>query len=228
MPQTDGPEPEGDAAGWPAVVDDMLCAIDDFDVHACDAAFVAAMRGYPPLALVRDVAGPLLREAGRRWQRGRFAIVQEHLLSGVIRHRLSCLLDPLVATARGPVIVFATLGGERHEIGSLMTAVVAAARGFRCIWLGPDLPAAELATYCLRRPPRVLVLSLVTQPEVNDSTGQLGELRRAVPLAVSIWVGGQAADVLDDAHLPGGIRRLGGLEDFLVALDELTTEPQSP
>lgn len=197
------------------IVAGLLAAAADFDIEACDRVFAEAVAGLEPLVLVRDVVSPVLREAGDRWHRGEFSVVQEHLLSGVVRRQLSHVLERHLAGARGPAVLFATLSGERHEMGGLMGAVVAASRGHRCVYLGPDLPAAEISRFCARRPVAALALSLVTQPEVIDARAQLSELRQAVAAEIEIWVAGQAAILLAREGLPAGVVVIGDLTGFL-------------
>jgi len=205
----------------------LLAAAADYDVAACDARLADAARR-DPLLFVRDVVGPVLREAGNRWHRGEFSVVQEHLVSGVVRRQLSYALDRLGAGATGPRILFSTLGGERHEMGSLMTAVVAASQGFRCVYLGPDLPVEEIGRFCRHQSVDVVALSLVTQPEVNDAGKQLRQLRAALPASVELWVGGQAAELLTGSDLVPGITRIHGLDGFLGSLTALRQRQVQP
>lgn len=197
------------------IVQGLLDAAEDYDFASCDLRFAAAVDGLDPLVLVRDVVSPALREAGNRWHRGEWTVVQERMLSGVVRRRLSTALDRHLTRADGPTVLFTTLSGERHELGGLMGAVLAASRGFRCIYLGPDLPAAEIGLFCTRRPVGALALSLVTQPDVNDAHGQLLDLRKAVPAGIEIWVAGQGTALVARDPLPAGIVTISDLTAFL-------------
>lgn len=198
----------------------ILAAAADYDVAGCEAQLAAAST-LPTLRFVRDVIGPVLRAAGNRWHQGEFTVMQEHMVSGVVRRQLSYALDRLASDAAGPRILFTTLAGERHEMGSLMTAVVAASLGARCIYVGPDLPVVEVGRFCRHQPADVVALSLVTQPEVNDAPGQLRALRQELAGPIQIWIGGQAASLLRDLELPPGVTRLRSLEDFLSSLAAL-------
>lgn len=211
------------------VVAAMLNAADAYDIQACDRWLAGAVADLPPLVLVRDVVSPVLREAGNRWHRGQLSVVQEHMVSGVVRRQLSYALDRHLATANGPTIVFCTLSGERHEMGGLMGAVIAASRGFRCIYLGPDLPGAEIARLCAHRHVDALALSVVTEPEVIDAATQLAELRSLVPARIPIWIAGQAATALKPDHLPPGVDVIRDMNTYLHRLDALpAAAPESP
>ncbi len=193
----------------------LLAAAEDYDFAACVRLCARAVAELDPLVLVRDVVSPVLREAGNRWHRGEWSVIQERILSGVVKRQLSSALLGHLASADGSSLVFTTLSGERHELGGLMGAVVAASRGFRCIYLGPDLPAAEIGLFCVHRPVDVLALSLVTQPDVNDASGQLLVLRQTIPAETEIWVAGQAAMVLAREPLPAGVIVIADLTEFL-------------
>ena len=193
----------------------LLAAAEAYDFLACERLCTQAVAELDPLVLVRDVVSPVLREAGNRWHRGDWSVIQERILSGVVKRQLSSALLGHLASADGPSLVFTTLSGERHELGGLMGAVVAASRGFRCIYLGPDLPATEIALFCVHRPVDVLALSLVTQPDVNDASGQLLVLRQTIPAATEIWVAGQASMLLAREPLPAGVVAIADLTEFL-------------
>lgn len=205
----------------PACVAGILAATVAYRLDDCQQLLGAAVGALPPAALMRDVFGPVLREAGNRWHRGQLAIVQEHLLSAAIRRQLGQLVDAGNRTATGPAIVFATLSGERHEMGTLMLAAVAASRGFRALDLGPDLPVAEVARLCQHVPVGAVAVSLVTHPDVIDAGRQLIELRQHVPAAVPLWLGGQAAGLLGPAQIPGGVRLVRDLDTFEACLADL-------
>ncbi len=208
------------------VVVRLLAAADDFDIDACERLLAGAIADLEPLVLVRDVVAPVLREAGSRWHRGEMSVVQEHMLSGVVRRQMSYALDRYLASADGPTILFTTLSGERHELGGLMGAVLAASQGFRCIYLGPDLPPAEIGRFCARRRVDALALSLVTQPHVIDVPAQLHELRNCVAPDIEIWVAGRAAAVLAREPLPAGVEMINDLAGFLESLARLRTRTE--
>jgi methanogenic corrinoid protein MtbC1 len=199
----------------------LLAAADDYDFANCDRLYAVALAELEPLVLVRDVTSPVLREAGNRWHRGEWSVMQEHMLSGVVRRQLASALDRHLSHSDGPTVLFTTLSGERHELGGLMGAFLAASRGFRSVYLGPDLPPVEICKFCAHRHVDALALSLVTQPDVNDARGQLDELRKGVPAATEIWVAGQAANLLARDQLPPGVEAISDLSVFLDRLARL-------
>jgi methanogenic corrinoid protein MtbC1 len=201
----------------------ILAAAADYRLGEYNALLAGAFATLDPATLVRDVCGPVLREAGNRWHRGELAIVQEHLLSAAIKRRLGQLLESANLRASGPAIAFATLSGERHELGSLMLAVIAASRGIPAIELGPDLPVAEVGRFCRHVPVAAVAISLVTNPDVIDAARQLIELRRLVPADIPLWLGGQAAALLGPGQLPANTFHVRDLAEFEARLTDLAS-----
>jgi methanogenic corrinoid protein MtbC1 len=206
----------------------ILAAAADYrldDYHALLATAVAALE---PRSLVRDICGPVLREAGNRWHRGELAIVQEHLLSATIKRCLGQLIESGNRKATGPAVAFGTLSGERHEMGSLMFAVIAASHGIRAIDLGADLPVAEVGRFCHHVPVAAVAISIVTHPEVIDAARQLIELRRLVPADVPLWLGGQAAALLGPGQLPANTFHVRDLPEFETRLAAIVARRSAP
>lgn len=199
----------------------LIAAAEEYRIADYDSLAAEARERLAPETLVRDVFAPVLREAGDRWERGLFSIVQEHMLTAAVRRQLAFALDLHNRAAGGPRVAFTTLSGERHELGSLMLAVLAASRGVRAVYLGPDLPAAEVGRFCGRVRVAAVAVSIVTSPEVIDAARQLAELAAVLPPGIGLWIGGRAAPLLRADQLPpqaavvadlaGFERRIAGL-----------------
>ena len=124
----------------------LIDAVHAFDLPSIDADLNRFATLLPPADFIRQVALPLLRELGTRWQAGVLRPSHEHLISSIVRTVLGGLLRTASRGSVGNTIVFATTAGERHELGVLAAAVLAAEAGFDAIYLGPDLPAEDIAT----------------------------------------------------------------------------------
>src|SRR5512139_2995161 len=176
-----------------AFVERILESAQRFRSTECEQTLTLAIAMLPPAQLVGDVLQPLLREVGDRWHRGEFAISQERLVSTVVRRHVALMLDAYDRSARRPPIVFATLPGERHELGLLTSAMVCASRGFRVHYLGPDLPPAEIARFASEVNAAVVGLSLVLQESLRALGNQLEQLVAGLPPEACVWLGGAAA-----------------------------------
>jgi DNA-binding transcriptional MerR regulator/methylmalonyl-CoA mutase cobalamin-binding subunit len=196
----DDPADRREHAASNAFVERILDAARHFRSADCEQTLTLAVAMLPPPRLVREVVQPLLREVGERWHRGEFAISQERLVSTVVRRHVALMLDAYDRAARRAPIVFATLPGERHELGLLTSAMVCASRGFKVHYLGPDLPPAEIARYARETGAIVVGLSLVLHESLRALRSQLEELVAGLPQETCVWLGGAAAhDVPADA-----------------------------
>jgi MerR family transcriptional regulator, light-induced transcriptional regulator len=101
----------------------VLSAIESFDpVQATDElSRLAAVLS--PRDLVYQVAVPLMREAGRRYHNGVFAIAQEHMLSQMLRNLLGSLIRLFRPSSGAMKMVLATPADEAHEFGILGCAM---------------------------------------------------------------------------------------------------------
>ncbi len=185
-----------------AFVERILESAQRFRSADCEQALTLAIAMLPPEQLVGDVVRPLLREVGERWHRGEFAISQERLVSTIVRRHVGLMLDAYDRNARRPPIVFATLPGERHELGLLTAAMMCASRGFKTHYLGPDLPALEIARFAREVQAAVVALSVVLHERLSELPAHLVELSGALPEPVALWIGGGAARELPRESLP--------------------------
>lgn len=165
----------------------LFDAVDRFDLPAIDAALSRSAALLVPRQFVCLVAMPLMREIGARWQAGSLMPAQEHLVSAIVRTVLGGLLRTASRPSRGAIVV-ATPEGERHELGALGAAVLCAHDGWDARYVGPDLPADDIAATARRSGATAIVLGLT----VNDSRRVVRRVRQLVP-ELPLLVGGAAA-----------------------------------
>lgn len=141
-------------------------------------------------ALIDDVLIPLLDGIGVSWMKGQLGPAHEHLASVVIRRFLEWLLNTVDVGVGAPVLIAATPARERHELGALLSAVYAASEGWKAIYLGPDLPAEEIASAAARLGGRVVTLSVVDPALTESFLPEVLALREAMSPSVRLVVGG--------------------------------------
>jgi DNA-binding transcriptional MerR regulator len=188
----------------------ILAALDDLDGAEAQRLLAIQLSTLGSVAFAREIAMPLLSEIGERWLGHRLRIASEHLATSVLRSMLGAALQPGATALRGARIVFATLGGERHELGLLMAALSAMGAGANPVYLGPEVPVEDLLHAVERSGAAALALSIVAQP-TGEVTGRLAALRAALPPHVHLWVGGTGAAALS---LPPGVERIESFEQF--------------
>ncbi|MDH3222949.1 MAG: MerR family transcriptional regulator [Gemmatimonadota bacterium] len=136
---------------------------------------------------------PLLTEIGSAWQSGRLKPSSEHVASQTIRRFLEWLTSKIQVEEGSPVLVTGTPAGQRHEFGALLAGVVAAEERWRVRFLGPDLPAEEIARGALSFGADAVALSALYPPMSDEAAEEVARLRILLPARVPVIIGGPAA-----------------------------------
>lgn len=135
---------------------------------------------------------PVLRELGRMWHMGEIHVAEEHFATATTLIAMS-QLAPLAAVkpANGRVLVAATVAGNLHEIGVRMVADRFEWEGWRVVYLGPSVPAEDLAQSVQDFGAEVVALSAALIVHIEPLERAIAAVRALVP-GVRIIVGGQA------------------------------------
>ena len=189
---------------------DAIDAIDRLDGVAAERIISSQLAALGPVRFARDFALPLLGEIGEGWESKRLCVASEHLGSSLLRSLLGSALRVSDFHRDGPVVVFGTLPGERHELGLLIAALASLGAGAQPLFLGADLPVEELALAADRSGARAIALSVVTQDPEQVSTS-LRALDEELGDDVEVWVGGPSAMPLD---WPEGMHTASSLDDL--------------
>ena len=190
--------------------EEIVSALERLDGPEAQRLLSLQLSALGPVRFAREFAAPLAREIGERWAADRLPIASEHLATGVLRSMLGSALQPTAASVLGPRIVFATLAGERHELGLQMAALTALGAGANPIYLGAELPFEELRSAVERAGAAALALSLVTLSP-DRAAQAVRAIRVGLPYDVHLWLGGAAASALE----PGdGVECIDSLEAF--------------
>ncbi|MDQ3675093.1 MAG: cobalamin-dependent protein [Gemmatimonadota bacterium] len=181
----------------------------DLDDHLRRAAALLGVA-----AFVERVAVPLLRRVGDEWHAGRLTPSQEHLTSSILH-------DILVGTMRGFTqrgaasrVLVATPAGERHAIGAALVGASAAVEGWNVIYLGADLPAAEIAAAAIAADVTIVALSIVYVDDRERVLGEVRSLRARLPKNIAVIAGGSGATLLRRELVPSGVRVAGKIDEL--------------
>lgn len=177
-----------------AFLDEARAAVGDFDAERLDALLRRAALTLSVGMFVDDLVGPLLRDVGRAWEEGEIRPAHEHLASAIVVRVTSWLMENFEPEPEAPWIVVGTLAGDRHELGALFVAVTAAAEGWRVRYLGPDLPAEDLALAARQGPAVAVAVSLVYSESESSTASELRRLRRGLPSGIALLVGGAGSE----------------------------------
>jgi MerR family transcriptional regulator, light-induced transcriptional regulator len=186
----------------------MLDAIAEYRVDVFDRDLSVAIATLPVPVLMTRVVMPLLQEVGLRWADGRLAIAQERLVSSLLRMRLLAVLNPPRREQR-PRVLFATLPGEPHELGLIGAALQAYEAGMPVLYLGTELPAAEIARVAKKLGVAGVALSSVDPQQARLALDELRLLDAALAPGVPVWLGGANARYLAEELASPRIQAVG-------------------
>jgi DNA-binding transcriptional MerR regulator/methylmalonyl-CoA mutase cobalamin-binding subunit len=195
----------------------VLEALDHLDADEAARLLGIQLAALGPLRFARSVVLPLLEEVGSRWERRELCVASEHLASEVVRSLLGGLLRRRSGTAASPPILFTTLSGDRHELAVLVAAVLAAELGTHPIYLGPDLPPAEVAIAAEKTGAAAVIVGVSRFATPATRSRALRQLRSALPESIALWVGGAGLDGITRAPGVEAIESLDALEQRLAA-----------
>ena len=158
-----------------------------------------------------DEAVPrFLRVVGDQWHRGSLTPAHEHLATQVVRRITTWLSDAYEPRAEAPTIVIATPSGELHELGATLAAVAAAGEGWKPVYLGPNLPAADIVAAAKQVRASVVALGVVYADD-DAAFHELQQLRSGLPDGTTLIIGGAAAGRLERSF---DGKRISVLHDF--------------
>ncbi len=178
----------------------------------------------PPM-LRNLILEPLLTEIGDRWRRGTFRIAHEHMATAIVRSFLGGLSDREAPSPDAPRVVLTAPTGQRHELGALLAASAALEIGWAPVYLGADLPPAEIAAAVQAVGARAVALSLVFPAGDADVDARLVELSELMPPDTILLAGGGAARSYEATLTRVGARIVDDLARFQAELS--ATPPRS-
>ena len=171
----------------------LLRLVRSFDSDRLTRVFLADWARMGPVEFLESRIAPLVRAVGEGWEQNDLEIRHEHFLSERVGDLLRSLRIPLEERATGPLVVFATLPGESHGIGLQMSALALAATGCRVLYLGTDIPVAQVASLVRDLGARAVAISVSSATKGAGTLALLRKLRDALPRRVLLVVGGEGA-----------------------------------
>jgi methylmalonyl-CoA mutase cobalamin-binding subunit/DNA-binding transcriptional MerR regulator len=187
-----------------------FAAASDLDPERLQTVLRGAVLSLGAPGFLDEVVAPLLRRIGTAWHAGEIGIAHEHAASVVVRRVLGWLVEFVEVPDDAPRAVVACLAHEHHELGAALATATAAHAGWRVIYLGPDLPAAEIAAAALRQKADVVGVSIVAPGDVAAARSELQALRKDLGPRTLLLAGG------------GGVPSLGALGDGITPVRDLT------
>lgn len=214
-------EPLGDAIA-PDVerVGHALQLVEEMRTEELEQYLMRSAVELRPHELVEGLVVPLLEEVGRAWQSGRMRPSTEHIASVAIRRFLEWVSNTNQPDPEAPLAVTGTPAAQRHEFGALLAGVIAAYEGWRVRFLGPDLPAEDIAAAAERLEASMVALSAVHPRLDPRGIEEVKQVRELLPDSVDVVIGGAGAAPYPDEWEEAGIFHPPTLTEFRDLLQE--------
>jgi methylmalonyl-CoA mutase cobalamin-binding subunit len=111
-------------------------------------------------------------------------------------------------------MLVSTPAGQQHELGALMAAATADEAGWDVVYLGPDLPAEEIAAASRQLNVDAVALSVIYSGHDRRMLDEIRRVRQYLDAAVPLYVGGRAATDLGSGLQSDGIHIVVDLDEF--------------
>lgn len=205
-----------------AAVEGILDRVREFDSSGLVRRLRAEWAELGPIPFLVRRVYRALSAAGRGWADGSLSVRHEHFLSAVLEDFLRARRFE-AEEPNGPVVLFATLPGERHQMGLQGAALLAKRAGARVRLLGPDTPVEEILSAAREAEAAAVCLSVSLATGGAATDRLVVGLREELPEDVALIVGGTGA-----RRSRRGRRRIEYLEDlgdFERRIGELARRP---
>ncbi len=188
---------------------------------AARVARQALGEGLSVAGLYQRVIAPAMRRIGELWGQGQISVADEHLATALTHRAMAGVYGPSLGHKVMPArILMAAVEGEQHALGLRMAADVIELAGYETIYLGADVPTADLLRAVATRSPDLVGLSATMASSRPVLDRVIAELRRLDPGPV-LLLGGQGVEPRaegDRAVLVTNLERLLGAVEAALAI----------
>ncbi len=161
--------------------------------------FFSQRQKLDPSDYIQKFIIPISQEMSRQSLNRTIDIIQEHIISSLIKENLYAMTSKPMKKLSAYSILFATAEGDHHDLGLLLSKVLAEAAGFQTIYLGSHVPKKELSEACIRlRPTHVVIGTNVNSHHTakDHLLKYIHFIDQHIPHSTALWLGGFAAQEL--------------------------------
>ncbi|MGZ8144919.1 MAG: MerR family transcriptional regulator [Methylosarcina sp.] len=205
-------------------IEKCYASIVDFDARALESHFENAIVELGSQAFIENLLEPLLTIIGERWRTGELRPVHEHMASSIIRSLTYILRNNAPCPALAQKMVVSTPLGQHHELGALLAAIIAELKDWQVTYLGPNLPAEEIAAAVRYTKAKAVTLSISFRTDEPVVQKELRRLRKLIGNNVALIVGGRAAGYYEAVLDEIGVAKIQNYQSFRQYLDELAAK----
>jgi len=141
------------------------------------------------------VISPVMARVGQGWSEGSLRVIHEHFAAEVLHAYFCRMLDTTpTASAHRPRLLIGTPAGQWCHLGALATAVIVQDHGWEPVFLGPSLPAEEIAAAQAALHPQLIALSVTCRLDDACLQEEIQRLTALLENRCPVVVGGRAVE----------------------------------
>ena len=165
-----------------------------------------------------NLINPFFLKIGILWQTGSIKPAQEHFISNLIRQKIIVAIDGQITTSNyNKKYIFYLPQNELHEITLLFSSYIAKSRHNKVIYLGQNVPHADLVDIYKDHNPDVLLTVLTSSPSLDGVQAYLYKISEDFKNSTILISGHQV--VGHDFDIPANVVLLNKLQDFIDFID---------
>ena len=210
-----------------ALLEEAWSCVVDLDSPALSKVLNRATVSLGISKFSADLIVPLIERIGTAWKSGEISIGEERAASSLIKEVLFMTSRPFAESSGAPNLVVATPTGQLHELGAVLVSCTARRDGWQVTYLGPSLPAAEIARAAIRNQSLAVGLSIVYPSDDPQLPAELLQLRQSLPDEVSILIGGRSAGYYNETAQEIGAKIVTDLAVLALELDKIRSRRSS-
>ncbi|MFK7784601.1 MAG: MerR family transcriptional regulator [Crocinitomicaceae bacterium] len=158
-------------------VDTLLIAITSMDADEIRKLLSDYEDEFGLRSLYMEIIIPLLVKMGELWQTNSISIAHEHHFSNILRDFYILKINNLTpAKKNGKSVILFLPEHEDHELSLLYFQYLLKEAGFKCIYLGKNVPLKDLEASIKQVKPDILLTNLITRIKERDMKKFLKEL----------------------------------------------------
>jgi methanogenic corrinoid protein MtbC1 len=151
----------------------------------------AVSHGLPIYDAYLKVLLPAQQEVGRLWHLNELSISEEHLVSYTTQRVMALLSTRMPRKPdNGLTAIAGSVAGNIHDIGIRAISYLLEFEGWRTIYLGSDIPRAELPATIETFKADVILLSFALSSQIPAARRAIEEIRSSCKHPVKIMIGG--------------------------------------
>ncbi|MEP7278890.1 MAG: MerR family transcriptional regulator [Bacteroidota bacterium] len=171
------------------IVNAMIQCMVDMDIEKFEEVLDSyiSLRGFDKA--ITQIIFPFLERIGILWLANHINPAQEHLVTNIIRQKLIAGIETVFTHISTNKLVLLFLPeGEHHELGLLYICYLLKTRGIKTLYLGADVPAADIEFVSRLKKPDYLYTHLTSATGNFNFDKFLGQVQARLedfPLVIS-------------------------------------------